>query len=296
MSLRGVEQEASDVELPESSRYGFHVSDTEWWHDLFHGIYGPRKGGARIVIDAEDAETGAGKTGLAVALARLLSNRIFDYDFTEDDFTLSGAKYLERWREHPGREQPSVIILDELGGAGSGNARRAMSNQNVELSSAWQLMRKKRIVSIVTVPHWSKIDVNMRMQANFRLWCLKQPLGYFIPYSVGAGFDDGGIKTHGYDDVDRIRFPNMDANDDPVYEKLSKKKDELLDSQFFDADKLQEDAKEERMDPDEARRQERIEIAQRKRDNGETVREIADDVGMSHTWVIENTDPAEEDS
>lgn len=269
---------------------GKHVTETKWWRDLCHGIFGPRKGGARIIVDSEDASTGVGKTGLAVSLARLLSN-IFGYELQEDDLTLSGAKYLERWREHPDAEQPSVIILDELGGAGAGHARRAMSTQNVELGNAWQLMRKKRIVSIVTLPHWSKVDKDMRQQADYRLWCLREPIGYFKPYRVGAGFDSGGVTTEGYDDVERIRFPNMDRHNDPLYRCLAEQKDELLESEFFDADKLVDgDGEEEVLSPDEARRQERIEIAQRKRNNGATAREIAEDVGMSHTWVLENTD------
>ena len=269
------------------------IHKTEFWNDLCHGILGPRKGGARIIIDAEDAKTGAGKTGLAVYLARLLSG-VFGYDLQDEDLTLSGAKYLQRWREHPGAEQPSVIILDELGGAGAGHARRAMSNQNVELGNAWQLMRKKRIISIVTLPHWSKVDRDMRMQADFRLWCLKQPIGYFKPYQVGAGFDDGDVQTEGYDDVERIQFADMVSQDDGVYSNLAGEKDDLLDSGFFDADKLQDGDDTELVDPDEARRQERIEIAQRMRDSGETVRGIADDLDMSHTWVYDHTEAPEE--
>ena len=271
------------------------IHKTEFWNDLCHGIFGPRKGGARIIIDAEDAKTGAGKTGLAVYLARLLSG-VFGYHLQDDDLTLSGAEYLQRWREHPGAEQPSVIILDELGGAGAGHARRAMSSQNVELGNAWQLMRKKRIISIVTLPHWSKVDRDMRMQADFRLWCLKQPVGYFKPYQVGASFDNGEVQTDGYDDVDRVQFPDMDSQDDGVYSSLAAEKDDLLDSGFFDADKLQDGDETEPVDPDEARRQERIEIAQQMRDNGDTAREIAKDIKMSHTWVIDNTESPEADS
>lgn len=273
-----------------------HLTETEFWNDLCHGIFGPRQGGARIIIDAKDARTGVGKTGLAVGLARLLS-RVFDYQLQQEDMTLSGSHYLQRWREHPGAEQPSIVILDELGGAGAGHARRAMSNQNVELGNAWQLMRKKRIVSIVTLPHWSKVDKDMRMQADYRLWCLDRPIGYFKPYKVGSTFDDGKVVTDGYDDVSRIRFPNIDKEDDPFYQYVTDLKDQLLDSQYFDADKLfGEDAEEEQLSPDEARRQERIEIAQRMRDNGHTLRDIADEVGMSYSWVYENTDaPKEED-
>ena len=224
-----------------------HITETKFWHDLMHGIVGPRQGGARIIIDSEDASTGVGKTGLAVYLALLLS-KAFDYDLQEEDLTLSGAAYLDRWRDHPGAKQPSVIILDELGGAGAGQARRAMAQQNVDLSNAWQLMRKKRIVSIVTLPHWSKADKSLRKQADYRLWCLREPIGYFRPYQVGASFNDGNVKTHGYDDVQRIRFPNLDKHNSEAYQYLSERKDELLESGYFDADKLQESDEEEESD------------------------------------------------
>ena len=271
-----------------------HLTDTNWWDDLMHGIYGPRQGGARIIIDAENAATGAGKTGLAVYLARVLS-KAFGYDLENDDLTLSGGHYLDRWREHPGAEQPSVLILDELAAAGAGNARRSMSTQNVELGSAWQLMRKKRIVSIVTLPHWAKADKTMRQQADYRLWCRERPIGYFQPYKVGSAFDDGSISTKGYDDVDRIGFPDMDQFGDPFYDYVSEQKDELLNSEYFDADRLRDpEDDEDNLTPEEAARQEKIKIAQRKRDKGDTVRAIADDIDMSHTWVIENTEkPAE---
>jgi len=266
-----------------------HITETDWWDDLLHGVYGPRKGGARVVIDAEDAATGVGKTGLAVYLARLLS-KAFDYELKEEDLTLSGSHYLDRWREHPGKDQPSVVILDELGGAGAGLARRAMSNQNVELANAWQLMRKKRIVSIVTLPHWSRADKDLRQQADYRLWCLSQPIGYFRPYKVGAAFDDGGVETHGYDDVNRIGFPDLDGHDDPFYNYLADKKDDLLESEFFDADKLDGQGSNEPVEPEEVERETKIEIAQNMRENGHTTREVAKHVGMSHTWVVDNTE------
>lgn len=217
-----------------------HLVETDWWRDLLKDVYGPRQGGSRIIVDSEDASTGVGKTGLAVSIALMLCG-IFDYNLQQDDLTLSGAKYLQRWRDHPGENQPSVIILDELGGAGAGNARRAMAQQNVDLSNAWQLMRKKRIVSIVTLPHWSKADLSLRKQADYRLWCLREPIGYFRPYQVGAGFNDGKVKTTGYDDVDRINFPDATSAGIEEYEFLDKQKDNLLASGYFDADRLQDD-------------------------------------------------------
>lgn len=266
-----------------------HLVETPFWDDLIDGIDGARKGGARIIIDAEDAKTGVGKTGLAVYMALMLA-KSFDYTLKKEDLTLSGAQYLKRWREHPGKEQPSVIILDELGGAGAGHARRAMSHQNVDLGNAWQLMRKKRIVTLVTLPHWSKADKELRQQADFRLWCRRKPIGVFQPYRVGATFSKGEVQTHGYETIEHIKFPNMEKHGDPVYNYLADLKDELLDSQYFDADKLEDRGAEEVEDPDEAKRSTKIQIAQKMREKGHSARDIGDYVGMSHTWVVENTD------
>lgn len=265
-----------------------HLTETKWWNDLCEGIFGARKGGARIIIDAEDASTGVGKTGLAVYLARVLS-RAFGYDLQEDDLTLSGREYLNRWRDHPGADQPSVIVLDELAGAGAGDARRAMSTQNVELGRSWQLMRKKRIVSIVTLPHWSDADKKMRRFADFRLWCRKQPIGYFRPYRVGTTFDAGDVSTTGYDDVNKIGFPNMDANDDPYYAMLSEKKDELLDSEYFDADELADDPEEEmeEEEDDELPKEAQVALAVEMRKRGLSYEKIAADerITYSESWV-----------
>ena len=267
-----------------------HITDTEFWNDLIHGILGPRQGGARIIVDAEDAATGVGKTSLAVALAELLAYT-FDYELQEEDFTLSGAEYLKRWREHPDKDQPSVIILDELAGAGAGDARRAMATQNVNIGRAWQLMRKKRIVTITTLPHWSDADKKMRRFCDYRLWCLEQPIGYFRAYEVGAGFNDGDERTKGYDDVSRIRFPNMDKIGNDFYRHVSSLKDDLLNSEVYDADDIVDgEEKEEQKDPDTIRREQKIEQAQRMRDQGVTTTAIADYIDMSQSWVSQNTE------
>ncbi len=263
-----------------------HLRDTAFWNDLMHGIFGPRQGGARIIIDAEGASTGVGKTGLAVALAKACG-KAFGYDVGPDDLTLSGDEYLSRWRDHPGADQPSVIVLDELAGAGAGDARRAMSTENVNLGRSWQLMRKKRIVTITTLPHWSDADKRMRRFADFRCYCLKEPIGYFRPYQVTTSFDDGNVRTQKYTDVTRIEFPNMDRHADPEKTDLDEQKDELLASEVFDADDLQPE--EETPEPDEVEREQKILDAQRARDAGLTTREVADIVDMSQPWVVKYT-------
>jgi hypothetical protein len=264
---------------------------TLWFNDVIEGIEGPRQGGARIVIDAQNSATGVGKTSLAIALAKKISN-FFGYELQFEDLTLSGAHYLRRWREHPGSGQPSVIVLDELGGAGAGQARRAMSTQNVQLGQAWQLMRKKRIVTIVTLPHWRSADKSMRQMSDYRLWCLAKPIGFFKPYKVGSDFNSGEVKTRGYSDVSRIGFPNMGKYGDPHYEYISDKKDALLESQYFDADKLEDPEElEQQRDPEEIEREVHIDIAQRLREEGKTLKEVGTAVGYSDSWVAKYTDP-----
>lgn len=267
-----------------------NISETDWWDDLMHGIFGPRQGGARIIVDAESASTGVGKTTAAVVTGLLVGNAV-GYQMVPDDFTLSGKTYLERWREHPGAEQPSVIVLDELSGAGAGDARRSMSNQNVNLGRSWQLMRKKRIVTITTLPHWSDADLRLRRSADYRLHCLERPIGYFRPYKVTSTFDRGDVRTQRYhDDPARIKFPNLDAIGEPLFQAITEKKDDLLDSTAFDADELQT---EDEPDPAEVESETKKANAQRARDSGMSTREIAGIVDMSQSWVSKYTDPPE---
>jgi hypothetical protein len=264
-----------------------NITYTRFWNELMHGVYGPRQGGARIIIDAENAATGAGKTGLAVSLAHRMAD-FFGYELTEDDITLSGQEYIDRHREHPGREQPSVLILDELSGGGAADSRRAMSSSNVNLGRAWETMRKKRIITLTTLPHWSHGDRKLRQLSDWRLWCRERPIGYFEAYKVQATFDEGKILTRKTEDG-RIRFPNVDEIGDDLYRNLTKQKDELLASAAFNADEVISEEEEDALDPDEAKREEKKETAQRMRDSGLSTYEVAEYVGRSQSWVAQNT-------
>jgi hypothetical protein len=134
----------------------------------------------------------------------------------------------------------------------------------------------------------------MRRFADYRLWCLKRPIGYFRPYQVTSTFDRGDVRTESYDDIpcNRIPFPNLDARDDPWFTAVTEKKDELLDSEYFDADKLQV---EEEPDPEEVERKQKKNDAQRARDFGLSTTEIAEIVDMSQSWVSKYTDKPEPD-
>lgn len=274
-----------------------HVTDTEFWDTLMHDVFGPRKGGAIIFLDAENARKGVAKTSGSVALARLFS-RAFRYDLKKKDLTLSATEYLRRYQEHPGQGQPSVLVLDEFVGAGAGDKRRSMAQQNVDFGRAWQLLRTKRVVTIATLPDWNEADKRLKKLADYRIWCREKPMGMFQPYKVTVPFSagGGGVRTKGLNQVGdgarRIQFPNMDAQNDEYYRHLSKKKDELIHSETWDADDLADDVEdEETLEPDEVRRREAIRYAIRiyepwNEDNDTTYKDAASVVeGYKKSWV-----------
>jgi hypothetical protein len=283
-----------------NAKFGRHITETKFWNTLMDDVYGPRKGGAIIFLDAENARKGVAKTSGAVALARLFA-RAFRYDLKEDDMTLSGAHYLRRYQEHPGHEQPSVLVLDEFVGAGSGDARRSMSTQNVDFGRAWQLLRTKRVITIATLPDWNAADKRLQKYADYRIWCREKPLGFFQAYKITVPFNASGsgaqtrTKRLKYENsTGRIGFPNMDAEGDPFYRHLTKQKDELIHSSTWDADALKEGADgaaQERVDPEEIERRELVKVAIRlykpwDEDTLRSYEEVADAiVTKGDSWV-----------
>lgn len=275
-----------------------HVTETKFWNTVMHDVYGPRSGGAIIFLDAENARKGVAKTSGAVALARLFS-RAFGYKLQPEDFTLSGAEYLSRYQQQPGEEQPSVLVLDEFVGGGAGDKRRAMSQQNVDFGRAWQLLRTRRVITIATLPDWNSADKRLKKLADYRIWCREQPMGYFQPYKVTVPFSSGGggVKTKGLNKAGssarKIKFPNMDASNDPFYQHLGRKKGELIDSDSWDADDLTAGGEEEIEDPEEVQRQQAIRYAIRLYEpwgdgNDTTQKEVADVIeDYSRGWVSE---------
>ena len=293
--LTGIRQQSG--EPSDNHGYARHISETEFWNELMHDVFGPRKGGAIIFVDAENARKGVAKTSGAVALARLAA-RAFRYELENEDMTLSGSHYLRRYQEHPGERQPSVLVLDEFVGAGSGDARRAMSNQNVDFGRAWQLLRSKRVVTFATLPDWNEADPRLQKYADYRIWCRERPIGFFQPYKVTVPFSAGGgprVRTRGlgYEDgTDRIAFPNMDAEADPFYRYLTARKDDLIHSSTWDADALGgDDGEDDELSPEEIEWRELTKVAIRlyKPWDDETTRsyeEVADAIAEKSTsWV-----------
>lgn len=281
----------------ENRGYDEHITESKFWNKINHDVFGPRQGGAIIFVDSENARKGTGKTSAAVALARLFA-RAFRYDIKKEDMTLSGAEYLRRYQEHPGGDQPSVLVLDEFVGAGAGDKRRSMAQQNIDFGRAWQLLRTKRVITFATLPDWNEVDKRLKKLADYRVWVREEPIGYFQGYKITVPFnaDGSSVKTKGLglgDDTRRIKFPNVDAHGDPYYRYLTEKKDELIHSETWDADYLSEEEGEDSLEPEKVERRQAIKYAIRlyrpwDEDSDTSQREVADTLledEYSESWV-----------
>lgn len=237
----GAELSYSDINDARFGQLG-DFAKTEFAKTLLNDIEGDREGGAIIVVDAEDARTGVGKTSAAVAFARYVAS-LFNYDLEPRDLVLSGKEYLTLYSEQPGEDQVSVAVWDEAVGAGSGDARRSMSQDNVDLGRAWQIMRTQRVVTFVTLPDWGDLDSRLQKLADYRLWC-RRDIGEAKAYEIGTTFEGGDLRTRGLgpsDGAEPIEFPDMKGEEDPLYMALKEKKDELIESGELDADSMRDD-------------------------------------------------------
>jgi hypothetical protein len=288
------------------------LGDTEFWNLLMRDVYGPRDGGVIIVVDAENARKGVAKTSAAVSLAWALSEK-FGYDLDPADGCLSADALIDRYQEHPGNNQPSVLVWDEAVGAGGGDARRSMSNDNLLLSRAWQILRSRRVVTLTTLPNWGDLDSRLQRFADYRVWCREWPIGEFQAYKAGTEFDGGSVTTTGLPQdtagAEPISFPDASADfthvgdsDDgahPLYTSLAEKKRRLQQTDSFDADDVltpEEAAADGGKDPeelvDDAERREQVKLILRAvqpwdDEEGMTYREAAQLSDYSHHWVGE---------
>jgi len=226
------------------ARFGMlsEFAETGFAQSLLNDIEGDRQGGAIIVVDAEDARTGVGKTSAAVAFARFVAS-LFNYDLQPRDLVLSGKEYLNLYQKQPGEEQVSVAVWDEAVGAGSGDARRSMAQDNVDLGRAWQIMRTRRVVTFVTLPDWGDLDSRLQKLADYRIWC-RRDIGEAKAYEIGTSFEGGNLRTRGLgpgEGAEPIQFPDMAGEGDPLYRALKEKKDRLIESGTLNADSMHED-------------------------------------------------------
>lgn len=241
----------------------------------------------KIIITAKDSETGVGKTTLAGWLALVWTKHFTDSEWFVDENeyghglgTLNPKEYFSILKRIP---EPygagAVAIVDD---AEELDARRSMQNLNVEFSQRWMLMRLKQAITIITLPSPKAIDSRLEELADVWINIERRGRGFVHDIRVNS-YGSRNVMT---EQKHKITFP--DVSEHPELEKLRRMKESKMDE--WDED----EEPEEEVDPDEVERNTKKQVAQQMRDNGMNGTEIAEHIDVSHTWVYNNTEPADE--
>lgn len=225
----------------------------------------------KVIITSRNSTTGTGKTTLAVWLALNWDQHGWD---AERKGTLSVSEYLDTY---PDLEPGSVLIMDE---AEQLDARRSMSQENVDFAEKWMMMRVRNVTSILTLPTASALDKRLKELADVRINVHRR--GRARAYKIT-------IDDHNTSEVHEYRWHDIewpDIADHPEMVALDEQKQQKIDGVLEEGG-----SEEEPVDPDSIARSKEIEIAQNMRDSGSSVREIAAAVDRSLSWVSNNTTP-----
>jgi len=218
----------------------------------------------KIIITARDSQTGTGKTTLALWLAMH-----FDVEgFNADKVTLHPREFLDLYKNNP---VGSVIIMDE---AEQLDARRSMSQKNIDFWNLWQTMRYRQITSILTLPTRSALD--KRGLELCDIWIQVTARGHARVHQIGVGDYDGQTKPVL---VETIEFPDVTYL--PVKDAVDDKKIQLVEEgeEFIESEA-------ESLDPDKLRKDERDSVIRSIHENADvTHKQLAESIGLSRRQV-----------
>jgi hypothetical protein len=173
----------------------------------------------KVLITARNSTTGTGKTTLACWLALN-----WDEDWSpEEKATLHVREYLQRYRElSPG----SVLLMDE---AEQVDARRSMSQKNVDFAEKWMMMRVRQVDSILTLPTASALDKRLKELADVRINVLRRGLARVYRIVV----DDHSQEVQEWF-MHELEWP--DISDLPEMQHLDEMKQSKIEGEIFDPD------------------------------------------------------------
>lgn len=172
----------------------------------------------KIIITADDSETGVGKTTSAGWLAVNWTWMFAGQRWSADEHaTLQPPEYFEQMVEvEPG----TVLVVDD---AEELDARRAMQNLNVEFSHRWMLMRLKQVITVLTLPSPAAIDSRLEELADVWINVLRR--GEALVHAIGVeSYGDRDVYT---EKKHILEWPNI-ANF-PELQRLREKKEEKID-------------------------------------------------------------------
>jgi hypothetical protein len=240
----------------------------------------------KIIITAEDSQTGVGKTTVAGFLALSWTRMFTDGDwFCNPEEPESGMATLdpeEYWKiikkVGPEWQAGTTVLVDD---AEELDAWRAMQSLNVEFSQRWMLMRLKQAITIVTLPSPSAIDSRLEELAD--IWINIERRGRGLVHDLRV--ENYGSRNVLTQQEHKMEFP--DVSNHPELNKLRAMKEDKMDKW---------DEVDETPDPEDVEKDTKAEHAQRLRDMGLPIEsqdpetpDIVSAIDMSQSWVSKNT-------
>lgn len=170
----------------------------------------------KIIIQGKNSQTGIGKTTLAIQLCRFI-----DEDWSADTHAfIDTREYVDA---HMNKPKGSALLLDEI--EKGADSRRAMSQENVDLSQAWATLRARNIATVCTLPSISMLDNRMLELADY--WILVKRRGWAQPYKVHVNDFNHKVQRKSLPGDQHIHFADLSSDDeDKIY--LDDIKDDML--------------------------------------------------------------------
>lgn len=228
---------------------------------------------AVILITADNADRGVGKTTLAVALAKLFDTSDTPFD-ADRQATVHPDEFVSLYGELP---PGSTLLFDESGALDN---RRSMSSENVDVTYALQTHRVRQVVTLFVLPSPDMIDKRVEQLADF--WINAQRRGEATVYRKQIHPIERQLY---YQKLQTVEWPNLDG--DPEFEKVARLKNQevINDDQSGYIDK-EEAEKQKQQAAKENRLQGRNETIQAIAEQTDvTQKAIAEAVDLSHQRV-----------
>lgn len=290
-----LDAEAGDnEEKDEEVRINCGIPDEKLRFDLHGSVLGEfiklrfmHNRDVKIIITSRGSTTGLGKTTLAIILGYY--GDAYGWTAEEKGFVNVG-RYISKYKSC---KPYSALLIDEI--EHGADSRRAMSQDNVDLSHAWATLRYRNILSIATLPSTSMLDNRMLELAD--IWINVVDKGKAISFYVWTNDFTHEIRRrlirHPYtDQKEIIWWPQLENED---YKLMAQKKDKSVrigeSHETYDKDDIDK-AKQ------KAAKQRRDELITElwKDDNNQLAQhQIADAIGLTQSSVSQIVREMDED-
>lgn len=206
--IERVAPQASDVDIPSGL-------DGPYFRKL-----GKRKQNgrdAKVLVTAADGQTGVGKTNLCDFLAYVSDTT--SAGFGPHKTTIEPMRFLELYGE---LEPGSAAIMEE---GEQFDARRGMTNENVEATQKWQKARVREIIAYVNLPDPTMIDGRFERLCDFWINVERRGLARIYQKKIHPT-----KRVIYYKTLQTIEWPNMDKS--ATFKHMDSLKGSMLDGEL----------------------------------------------------------------